>query len=113
MHKLFDDMTPTEKLAHCERCIADGLQHLKAEHGPVFLADILDVWDYWTPYLLGRLGELEKVAEVANQARIAWNSWKPDPPLDAEDWHGIKGFAIQMVRLGSEIDAAEIEGDGE
>lgn len=63
--KLFDDMTPTEKIDHCERCIKGAYEHLQAEHGPVFLASILDVWDYWTPYMVGRLRKLETVASAA------------------------------------------------
>lgn len=64
---MFSEMTPIEKLNHCERCISEAKTHLDAWHGPVYLADILDVWDYWTPYLIARLRKLESVAVVAKR----------------------------------------------
>lgn len=63
--KSFADMTPAEKVDHCERCIKSAYEELQNQHGPVELADILDVWDYWTPYLIDRVRKLEAAAKIA------------------------------------------------
>lgn len=64
--KLFDDMTPIEKIDHIEMAIDDAFRELKAEHGPNRISQYPRRLDYWVPYMLNRLRKLEKVARLAD-----------------------------------------------
>lgn len=73
--KLFEDMTPTEKIDHIEDSLANSkLDVLEVTE----LADILDVWDYWAPYMINRMRKLEAVVREAKDLDL-WGSVGEDP----------------------------------
>lgn len=54
--KLFDDLSPKEKIDHIEKMMQESFVDVR---GITCMAEIIDVWDYWVPYLIKRLRELE------------------------------------------------------
>ena len=49
---LFEEMTRSQKIDHCEKMMAESLPEVKKV---TWLADILDVWDYWVPWMIEEL----------------------------------------------------------
>ena len=58
MTKLFDDMTFSEKLAHCKKMFCET--EILADNETT-LADIHDIFDYWAPWMFEQLDRLNEI----------------------------------------------------